>query len=164
MWSWILLGLYGEVLHRPPVELTHSEVACWSENLSTADLSLVWVPAVGGLYTIGFPGRISVVTERKTLLGILWDRQHPPALNSPISPPNSDSMLPGSHRSGASLGEPTSLVDTRRRGEAADSDTVTATPRGEATAAERPRPWPPDTITRARGESVHRDCSVPLTG
>ena len=86
------------------------------------------------------------MTERKTLLGVLWDRQGVRALTCPAvgSPLRRSPQQPAAEMDG----------QTRTRGENSEGPPRTAV-RGEAAAAQRPpRPRPPEPVTKVRGESV----------
>lgn len=87
------------------------------------------------------------MTERRTLLGALWDRQAGRALTCPTEGPHLR----------RSLQHPLTEVDERTstRGEHSDGPPRTAV-RGEAMAVQRPpRPRPPEPVTKVRGESVY---------
>ena len=104
------------------------------------------------------------MTERKTLLGVVWDRQR--MLSSPTPDRRSEMSSATSPRLHQSLSETRAFggqVETRKRGEDTKIGPQTDA-RGEA--------FPPGVLlrvqrtpfTRARGESTSRASKVPLTG
>lgn len=104
------------------------------------------------------------MAERKTLLGVVWDRQR--MLSSPTLDHRSDPSPAGSPILHGSLSDSRAFGDqmeTRKRGEDTKIGPLTDA-RGEA--------FPPGVLlrvqrtpfTRARGESASRASKKPLTG
>ena len=93
-------------------------------------------------------GKLALMTERRTLLGALWDRQRTLALPNTVDPTKaSPTTFLSPQRLAALPWSPDLEVDTRKRGEDTNGGPMTAV-RGEGLGPRRPR------LTRGRGGLV----------